>query len=86
MNDQMSFSTILQIILEICILIMFFVAATNVSKIYDVIIFFKNMELNKSENWKTFNCTKCGKEIRVHLAQKSPVNCSYCKTANKIIR
>lgn len=81
---EMNNPGILQIILSICILIAFFVAVNKISKIYDILVFFRDLELRKPENWYDQNCEKCGKGFRVSKAMKDPVKCPHCGAINAI--
>ena len=75
---------LLQILLSICILIAFFVAVSKISKIYDTLVFFRDIELKKPENWFDQNCIKCSKAFRVSKAMRNTVKCPHCGAVNAI--
>jgi|AntAceMinimDraft_16_1070373.scaffolds.fasta_scaffold62286_3 Zn finger protein HypA/HybF involved in hydrogenase expression len=76
---------IVGVIISLIILITFFVMANRLRKILNILVFFRDIELRKPENWFQMKCEKCGKEFRVSKALKGTINCPHCRTINKVI-
>jgi hypothetical protein len=75
--------SLIQLILDICILIAFFVAVIKIGKIYQILRFFRDIELRKPENWYSMKCAACGRELKVSKATYNHVTCT-CGSVNKI--
>jgi len=82
-TDLTSFFTFIDAILALIMIITFFVMVSKISKILSILRFFKDMELQKPENWVNFQCKKCGHNIRA-FKDKSTIECPKCSTINKI--
>jgi predicted Zn-ribbon and HTH transcriptional regulator len=79
-----SSGSLLVAIIGIAMIIVFFVMASKLSKILDILEFFRDIELKNPENWSQIKCEKCGKEFRVSKALKGTVNCPECKSITRI--
>lgn len=75
---------VLNAILGILILIIFFVTASKISKIHDILVFFRDVELRKPENWYEIKCAACGKEFKISKATKGFASCTHCKSLTKL--
>jgi len=76
--------TILAGLIGLAALITFFVMAFKLSKILNILEFFRDIELRKPENWTQMKCEKCGHEFRISKAAKGHINCPKCKAINEI--
>jgi predicted Zn-ribbon and HTH transcriptional regulator len=84
MYDITSNLPLLDAILIIIMIVVFFVVASKISKILDILTFFRDIELRKPENWFNLKCEKCGHEFRVAKSMKGNINCPDCKAINQI--
>jgi hypothetical protein len=59
MYDITSNLPLLDAILTVIMIIVFFVMASKISKILNILEFFRDIELRKPENWFSLKCEKC---------------------------
>jgi predicted Zn-ribbon and HTH transcriptional regulator len=75
---------ILAAILIIAMIIAFFIMASKLSKITNILEVYSEVEFKKPEYQKMVKCEKCGKEFSITVIQKGSVNCPECKSITRI--
>jgi protein-arginine kinase activator protein McsA len=84
MYEPGSTSGLLMIILLIIIIAAFFVITSKLSKILDLLEFFKDIEQKRPDNWEHIKCKNCGKEFEISKALKGTFSCSNCNSTIRI--
>lgn len=84
MNELGSSGNLLAAIIAIVMIVVFFVMAGKLSKILDILEFFRDIALKDPDNWQQIKCEKCGKEFKVSKAMKNNINCPECKSIIRI--
>jgi protein-arginine kinase activator protein McsA len=75
---------ILGFILSVLMIITFFVMASRLKKIENILDVLMQLELKKPENKKQIRCEKCGKEYSVSTMKRGYFNCAECKAPIKL--
>jgi len=60
------------------------VTVSKISKIYDILLFFRDIELRKPENWYDMTCEKCSKVFKISKANRGHVKCPNCGVINAV--